>query len=65
MFFGLPDQHENQNHKCHRLMDLLQCFLGCPIIHPKNELCGGDGFFGKKNWWKIWPKIGLKWPKIA
>ena len=34
-------------------------------IHEKKELCGGDGFFGKKNWRKIWPKNGLKWPKIA
>ena len=24
-------------------------------IHPKNEFCGGDGFFGKKNWQKLWP----------
>ena len=22
-------------------------------------------FFAKKNWRKIWPKNGLKWPKIA
>ena len=34
-------------------------------IHEKKELCGGDGFFGKKNWRKIWPKNGLKSPKIA
>ena len=32
------------------------------VIHEKKELCGGDGFFGKKNWGKIWPKNGLKWP---
>ena len=35
------------------------------IIHEKNEFCGGDGFFGKKNWQKIWPKNGLKGTKIA
>ena len=35
------------------------------IIHGKKDLCGGDGFFGKKNWRKIWPKNGLKWPKMA
>ena len=34
-------------------------------IHGKNEWCGGDSFFGKRNWRKIWPKNGLKWPKIA
>ena len=32
-------------------------------IHEKKELCGGDGFFGKKNWRKIWPKIAKIWPK--
>ena len=36
-----------------------------PDIHEKNEFCGGDGFFGKNNWRKIWPKNGLIWPKIA
>ena len=35
------------------------------LIKRKNELCGGDGFFGQKNWRKIWPKNGLKWPKDA
>ena len=34
-------------------------------IHEKKDFCGGDGFFGKKKWRKIWPKNGLKWPKIA
>ena len=31
----------------------------------KNEFCGGDGYLGKKKWRKIWPKNGLKWPKMA
>ena len=32
-------------------------------IHAKNKWCGENGFFGrKKNWRKIWPKNGLKWP---
>ena len=34
-------------------------------IHEKKELCGGDGFFGKKNWRKIWPKNGLKLQKFG
>ena len=34
-------------------------------IHEKKDFCGGDGYLGKKNWRKIWPKNGLKWPKIA
>ena len=34
-------------------------------IHEKKDFCGGDRYPGKKNWWKIWPKNGLKWPKIA
>ena len=35
---------------------------GGGVIHGKKDLCGGDG---KKNWRKIWPKNGLKSPKIA
>ena len=39
----------------------------CPpgTIHSKNEICGGYGYMDKKNWRKIWPKNGLKWPKNA
>ena len=31
-------------------------------IHEKNELCGGDGFFGKK---KLAENLVLKLPKMA
>ena len=34
-------------------------------IHAKTQFCGGDGYLDKKNWRKIWPKNGLKSPKIA
>ena len=34
-------------------------------IHAKNEWCGEKDFFGKKNWRKIQPKKGIKWPKMA
>ena len=34
-------------------------------IHEKKDFCGGDGYLGKKNWRKIWPKNGIKWPKMA
>ena len=40
-------------------------FKVLPLIHEKKDFCGGDGCLGKNNWRKIWPKIGLKLPKIA
>jgi len=43
-------------------LDYLQTSRLQVDIHPKNEFCGWDG---KKNWRKIWPKNGLKLPKIA
>ena len=31
----------------------------------KTSDVAGMAFLAKKNWRKIWPKNGLKWPKIA
>ena len=36
--------------------------------HPymqKTSDVAGLAFLAKKNWRKIWPKNGLKWPKMA
>ena len=34
-------------------------------IHEKKELCGGDGFFGKKKFGLKMAKKCLKWAKIS
>ena len=50
-------------------------FKMLPLIHEKKDFCGGDGCLGNTidgkiglklaKIAKIWPKNGLKWPKIA
>ena len=36
-----------------------------PPYMQKMSDVAGTGFLAKKNWRKIWPKNGLKWPKMA